>query len=227
MMPINQELLKIRSKKLGLIMLDARVNSKKTIKECAEAMGVTNHKLHLYENGELGPTMPELEAFSFFLDIPVNHFLNGKLLEESEPEKNPTTIDQFKEVRQRIIATALKLARSESGKTLEQLASTTSIPASRLKRYENGSTAIPVPELEVLAETIDAPIENFLAQGGKVGAWRKKMMRSTQFLQLPENIQDFVSKQVNVPFLEMAMKLSNLPADDLRSVAEALLEITY
>ncbi len=208
-------------------MLDGRVNSKKTVKECAEAMGVTNHRLHLYENGDLGPTLPELEAFGFFLDIPVSHFLSDKLLEEKDTEKNPTTIDQFKEVRQRVIATALKLARSESGKTIDQMTVATSIPAAKYKRYENGSTAIPVPELELLAESLNIPMENFLAQGGKVGVWRKKMMRSSQFLQLPENIQDFVSKQVNIPFMEMAMKLSNLPADDLRSVAEALLEITY
>jgi transcriptional regulator with XRE-family HTH domain len=226
-MPVNPELLAIRSKKLGLLMLDGRVNLKKTIKECAEAIGVTNHRLHLYENGELGPTLPELEAFAFFLDIPVNHFLSNKLLEEKEPDRNPTTIDQFKEVRQRVIGTALKLARTESGKTLEQLSEATSIPTSKLKRYEAGTTAVSVPELEVITENLDVPMENFLAQGGKVGTWRKKMMRSSQFLQLPENIQEFVCKQVNLPFLEMAVKLSNLPADDLRSVAEALLEITY
>ncbi len=47
------------------------------------------------------------------------------------------------------------------------------------------------------------------------------------FLQLPPELQNFVSKPVNRPYLELAMKLSSMSTDKLRSVAEDLLEITF
>jgi hypothetical protein len=47
------------------------------------------------------------------------------------------------------------------------------------------------------------------------------------FLQLPDEIQAFVCKPVNRPYLELALKLSNMSTDKLRSVAEGLLDITF
>jgi hypothetical protein len=50
---------------------------------------------------------------------------------------------------------------------------------------------------------------------------------SAKFLELPPEIQQFVCKPVNRPYLELAMRLSELNAEKLRAVAEVLLEITY
>jgi len=46
------------------------------------------------------------------------------------------------------------------------------------------------------------------------------------FLELPEELREFASKPVNRPYLELAMKLSSMSKDKLRSVAEDLLDIT-
>jgi hypothetical protein len=43
---------------------------------------------------------------------------------------------------------------------------------------------------------------------------------------LPVELQDFVSKPINRPYLEIAHRLSEMPADQLRAVAEGLLAIT-
>jgi hypothetical protein len=48
-----------------------------------------------------------------------------------------------------------------------------------------------------------------------------------KFLDLPPEVQQFVAKPVNRPYLELAMRLSDLSAEKLRAVAEVLLEITY
>jgi len=40
-------------------------------------------------------------------------------------------------------------------------------------------------------------------------------------------VRAFISKPVNLPYLELAMRLSDLSAEKLRGVAEGLLEITY
>jgi hypothetical protein len=44
---------------------------------------------------------------------------------------------------------------------------------------------------------------------------------------LSPELQAFIAKPINRPYLELAVKLSQLDADRLRSVAEALLAITY
>jgi hypothetical protein len=40
-------------------------------------------------------------------------------------------------------------------------------------------------------------------------------------------LRQFVAMPVNRPYLELAMKLSNMSRDKLRSVAEDLLDITF
>ena len=45
-------------------------------------------------------------------------------------------------------------------------------------------------------------------------------------MELPAELQAFVSQPVNRPYLELAIKLSSMSSDKLRSVAEGLLDIT-
>ncbi|NIP32622.1 MAG: hypothetical protein GWN00_13130, partial [Aliifodinibius sp.] len=47
-----------------------------------------------------------------------------------------------------------------------------------------------------------------------------------EFQNLPEELQEFIAKPVNQPYLELAKKLSELSADRLRGIAEGILEIT-
>jgi hypothetical protein len=44
---------------------------------------------------------------------------------------------------------------------------------------------------------------------------------------LPVEIQEFVAKPINAPYLQMAMSLSQIPAEILRQFASGLFEITY
>jgi hypothetical protein len=44
---------------------------------------------------------------------------------------------------------------------------------------------------------------------------------------MPMELREFVSLPVNRPYLELAMKLSGMSRDKLRSVAENLLDITF
>ncbi len=48
-----------------------------------------------------------------------------------------------------------------------------------------------------------------------------------EFLLLPLELQNFVSKPINRPYLELAKKLSGMSTDKLRSLAEDILEITF
>ena len=46
------------------------------------------------------------------------------------------------------------------------------------------------------------------------------------FTDLPLEMQAFISKPINMPYLELAQRLSEMSVDRLRGVAEGLLEIT-
>jgi hypothetical protein len=64
-------------------------------------------------------------------------------------------------------------------------------------------------------------------QTGTIGTWKAQQQAFSKFKELPNELQDFVCKPVNRPYLELAMRLSDLSVEKLRSVAEGLLEITF
>jgi len=70
-------------------------------------------------------------------------------------------------------------------------------------------------------------MEDFFDQRGPIGSWRAQQQAIKQFMELPRDLQDFVGRPVNLPYLTLAMRLSELSVDKLRGVAEGLLEITY
>ncbi len=51
----------IRAKKLGILIRDARMASRRSAKECAAAINVTNGVFKAYEEGRKAPSLPELE----------------------------------------------------------------------------------------------------------------------------------------------------------------------
>lgn len=107
------------------------------------------------------------------------------------------------------------------------MAEKTNIPLELLSQYELGELSIPLPELELIATALDKGIEGFYDQQGLIGKWRNEQAEIDKLKALPNDLRDFVSKPVNLPFLELAMRLSNLDVNKLRLVAEGLLEITY
>jgi len=96
-----------------------------------------------------------------------------------------------------------------------------------LKAYEMGEKPIPLPELEGLVALLGGQIESMFDQTGSIGKWMTQQKAIQDFLELPPELQNFVSKPVNRPYLELAKKLSDMSTDKLRSVAEDLLDITF
>ena len=227
-MAADSQLNQIKAKKIGLFLRDARTSANKTIRECSDAIGVTPHRFKLYEAGELSPSLPELEALSYFLGIKLSHFFGDQFIsEETVKGELPTTVDQYKLLRHRVIGTHLRLVRSELKTSLKDLSAKTMISTSRLAKYEKGESSIPLLELELIAKQLKIPLPELFVQSGKVGKWRKQQDLMEQFFQLPEELQSFVCQPVNRPYIELAVRFSKLSAGQLRSIAEGLLEITY
>ncbi len=221
-----EQLMKIRAHKLGVLILDARTTSRRTTEECAQAIGVAAEQFESYEKGLLAPSLPELEALAYFLDLPLEHFWGSNTL-ASTGEYSRKQTDRLLRLRHRIVGTYLRLGRTRANLSYKELCAATSIPEENLKAYENGEQPIPVPQLEVLARALDMRVEEFFDQSGPIGKWRSDQLAMKEFLQLPAELQQFICKPVNRPYIDLAMRLSELQVEKLRSIAEGLLEITY
>ena len=226
-MATYQQHIRVRSRKLGLLIYDARISRSRKVESCAKAMGLSVEAYQSIETGESAPTLPQLESLAFFLDVPLEHFWGNQALStlaSPDPVEQPT---QLKEIRQRIIGTRLRIARSTLNLSVSELSLKTNIPVEKIQRYEMGQQAIPLPDLELLASTLEIRNDELFDQRGLIGKWRSDKVTAQNIMDLPPEVRAFVSKPVNLPYLELAMRLSDLSAEKLRGVAEGLLEITY
>lgn len=216
----------LRTKKLGVLIRDARLSARRTPEECARAMGVTKSLFRSYEEGKRAPSLPELELLAYSLKLPVDHFWGKASLSGAESPTEPLDLVRLVELRQRMIGARLRQERTNASLSLKALAEEAGISGARLKAYELGERPIPLPELEALTTALTGRIENFFDQSGPIGQWITDEKSMRQFLQLPKDLQAFVCQPVNRPYLDLARKLSDMSNEQLRSVAEGLLDIT-
>lgn len=221
-----QAQIKIRSKKLGILIRDARLASRRSTKECAAAINVSNGIFKAYEEGRRAPSLPELETLVYYLELPINHFWKNETLSDAPARVAELNLPRLTGLRHRMIGALLRQARMNASLSLKSVAEQTGISTSRLKRYELGERPIPLPELEAILKALGGRIETFFDQGGPVGQWMNQQKAIQQFLDMPFELQNFVCQPVNRPYLDLARKLSEMSTDKLRSVAEDLLDIT-
>lgn len=223
----HRQVLQIRNKKMGLLILDARKAMRRSVEECAEAMGVSPEQFQNFEKGARAPSLPQLELLAQYLNVSIDHFWGQKALSESGVAEMPQDKERLVHLRDRIIGTNLRMARNNAALSYEEIEEKTSIFPDQMKQYEQGEMSVPASELELLASALNIPIEQFYDQHGPIGKQRTQQNSYQQFLELPPEVQAFVTKPVNRPYLDLAMRLSELSAEKLRAVAEVLLEITY
>lgn len=216
----------LRTKKLGLLIRDARMAERRTLKECADAVGVKPGLFRAYEEGRRAPSLPELETLVYYLKLPISRFWGREVISETPSPVESLDLTRLIALRQRMIGALLRQERTNSNVSLKRITEETGISQARMKSYELGERAIPVPELESILVVMGSRIETFFDQSGPVGQWMTNQKAMQKFLDLPEEIQDFVCQAVNRPYLELAMKLSDMSRERLRSVAEGLLDIT-
>jgi transcriptional regulator with XRE-family HTH domain len=224
-MTVNPILRIIRTKKLGVLVRDAREKSGKSLEECAKAMGLSGEELNALEFGEKAPTLPELEILAYFLDVPLEHFWENEVLKPSGSDRwvDP---EELKLTRQKAIGDLIHEGRTNAGLSIEDLAQQAGISSENVQSYEQGELPIPLPELESLAKVLNNSIGEFEDHQGPVGNWFAEKRNTKDFLGLSPELQEFVSKPINRPYLELAVRLSELKVERLRALAEGLLEIT-
>lgn len=222
-----QQLIQIRTHKLAVQLRDARIARRRSEEECASAMGISMDVYHSYEVARSAPSLPELEALAFFLDIHLEQFWGNQLISETIKASRIEQPESLHQIRNRFISTRLHMARSQAGFELATLAEATGIPEETLKQYEMGRSSIPLPDLEIITSKFNLPMLSLLDKDGPIGQWRKGQEFLQKILDLPDELQNFIILPVNQPYLRLAARLSELSVDRLRAVAEGLLEITY
>lgn len=223
----NPSSFQIRTKKLGVLIRNARMAADRSEADCAKAMGVSSAEFTAFEQGDQAPSLPEIEVLAFYLDTPLDYFLGREEISLSAIENQALDkLDSLLPLRNRIIGVMLRKARMDAGITLEELARYSEVDEQNLRAYEMGATPVPLPELEVIVVALSVSMRDFRDQSGPVGRWAIQKKAIEDFSELPLEMQRFISKPINLPYLELAQRLSEMSVDRLRGVAEGLLEIT-
>ena len=221
-----EEKLVLRNRIIGLLLRDARERADKTKRECAAALGVSTGTITAYEDGCKSISLPELEVLAYVLDTQTAHF--WERYPELGPDEMPVPLQEVLALRHRIVGALLRQARLENDLSLKELAQVLGCSTRRLSAYEYGERPISLAELELLAQNLHLPLEYFLDnQEGPVGEWHRHQEAWRLFHELPREVQEFVIQPINIRYLEVAMKLAQMPAGGLRAIAEGLLDITY
>mgnify|MGYP005814285285 CR=1 FL=1 len=218
---------KLRAKKLGALLYDARLASRRSLEDCAQAIITTSEIYEAYETGNLSPSLPEIEVLAYFLEAPLDHFWGNHSLSEEKSNHHAIDAARLIPLRQRMVGALLRRIRSMANVTTQELAQKSGIPEDQIVAYELADKPIPLPELELLINHLGGNLDEFIDQNGVVGAWMEERKAIDDFLELPTDLREFVSKPINRPYVELALRLSELSIERLRAIAEGILEITY
>ncbi len=223
-----QELFQIKNRILGVLIQEARQKASYTPAECAELLGITPEQYSAFETGRQAPSLPQLEILSYAFEVPIKHFWgteplsatkHGSDLKERAPE--------LLMLRQKIIGIKLRQHREEAEMSVTQVAEKSGLSAPRVEAAERGEADLPVSELEALVRVLRCSLDDLLDEHGPIGNWLQAQEEFEAFKQLPPNLRAFILRPINKSYLELSIRLSEMKVDELRGIAESILEITF
>lgn len=224
--PYNyDESYRLRGKMLGVLIRDARLNAARTIEDCARLLNISPQEFNSWEYGEDVPGLPHLELLAYYLDVPISHFWGQDTLNSDKSERQSAQ-EEYIKLRDRMIGALLQNAREEANLTIEDIHDATQIPIEVIQSYELGLESIPMHHLSVLSNAVNRRINYFVETSGYVGRLLQMREEWKQFSEMSEEVRAFVANPLNIGFIHIAMSFSKMPTDELRQIAEGMLEIT-
>jgi transcriptional regulator with XRE-family HTH domain len=131
-------------------------------------------------------------------------------------------------LRQRIIGALLQQARIEAKLSLEDAASQIDTDLARVTAFEMGDEPIPYFELEALAHLFGVGLDYFSDdEHGPLAKHEAEQKMWQTFKELPPDVKTFIAEPINASYLHTAMRMSEMGVEQLRGLAESILEITY
>lgn len=218
----------IRRRIIGVLLRTARLRAQKGVDECAAALSCDPAFIVRAEEGRGDLTLPQLEGLAEILDVPLNCLLGEQEMPSEPPLPEPLYLQSRMNLRRKIIGVLLRQARLDGGYSLDEMAAQLDCEPDELTRVELGQEPIAVADLQVLAETLGLSIDEFVAEGNApqtaqaVGA-----APPADLAHLSPELREFVQRPMNAAYVQIALNLSQMPAEALRQFASGLLEITY
>lgn len=216
-----------QNQNLGRVLAIQREVYGRSVEETAACLGIPPEDLTKIEAGEVSPSLPLLESFARLFSIPMELLLSN----DSGPSEclDPEKIPAVTALRNRIIAVMIKRTRMEQDRSVEDLAAGIGIEPKMMEGYESGKFSIPLLHLEGICSALGISLRSLtpasIPTPSEVTGMEGK--QSAEFSALPVELQEFVANNSNLPYLQLAKRLSEMDAAKLRKIAEGLLEITY
>ncbi|MBA4385891.1 MAG: hypothetical protein C0410_14225 [Anaerolinea sp.] len=225
---MNTQLLSIKAKKFGVRLASFRQKKGLTTEILSQWTGISNEKIKGIEQGESTITLPEIELIAMKLGFTTETLISGELQDQSASLPNEVMVLQYAGLRNRMIGLILRKIRMEQNQPLETIAAQCGLEPDELDQYESGSKPVPLPILECLCTEYQIPVLSLISQktSPELSSNEEGSINESND-NFPDEISQFINNPANMPYLELARKLSELDAAKLRSIAEGLLEITY
>jgi transcriptional regulator with XRE-family HTH domain len=218
----------IRRRIIGLCMRRAREAANKTTQQLATFLDVPLATVKAYEagTGKREPSLAELELIAHWLSVSPLSLLDQAMPHPPSPMP-ALDVAATLQLRNHVIGAQLKQARLDTGKGLKETADAADISIAKLKAYELGSVAVPITMLESLCAVLGTEVEWLLdSASGPIRAAQMQRDEQARFAALPNEVRAFVTDANAGAYLRMAMQMRDLPAGELRKVAEVLLQLS-
>jgi transcriptional regulator with XRE-family HTH domain len=204
----------------------AREACGKTVKECSLLLDIPTSRLKNYETGKYVPSLPEIEALSFLYRIPILAFFQEDSVKDNLQTPESIQVQRLVEIRRQIIGTRIHLAREKAEISIKHLSKTTSIPTSRIKRYEKGATPIALDDLQKIVDALILDLDDFFDHESPLGNWQNTQLINIAFGHLPEEIKEFIADSNNLRYLKVAHNLSKIGIDTFNNLSDSLAKLT-
>jgi transcriptional regulator with XRE-family HTH domain len=198
-----QQRLELRNRVLGAMIMQTRSRKNLSRDDIATMAGLTLEEVTAYELGLLPLPVIDLEEITRILQIEVHDWIDSYAI---------PTRDMVRPVK---LAEPEQVQEQEAQPVPAPVAveSAAPIPPEPVKPVETPvhiMDSFPVPMQASSAESIEiSDLESLLND------------------RIPKELADFIANPVNKQYLLLANNLSHMPADQLRRIAESLLEITF
>ena len=219
------EVYAIRARMLGVLIRDAREASGFSVEELAEAVDATAETVQEWEYGDAVPSLPQVELLAYVLQIPISHFWGGETFAEQRSKRAIDALE-YSIVRSRMIGLTVATLRQQQSLERAELAEQVGITDEELQAYEMGDAEIPMTIMVTLASALGVSLSHFLDGSGRVGNFIEFQQMTELFAKMPDDVREFLAVPSNEAFIRVAMSLAHIPTENLRSLAEGLIDIT-
>lgn len=213
-----------RAKILGVLIRDARLYAGRTLDDCANLLGISTDAFEQVEYGESVLSLPDLEVLAMYFKVPLSHFWGDQTL----GNHHRTDYRSILQKRRANIGQLLQDTRLKQNRTVEDLANEVDVTAADVAAYEAGEKPIPLFKLDRLARYLGHSLNYFIDdKSGPLADHEAEQKIETRLHELPPEMRRFVAEPINLSYLEIAMRLSQMDVKSLRTVAENILNITF